>query len=132
MVSICCATTSCSHTIKLHDTPHDGLGPGTAAVLTYEETSLLGLVEVPLEEAVHGQGDEGEDDGEATKAPSPVDVLKELLSRLGSGESGHHVRGGGESVGETSVLELGGIGRDDIDTIGEARPANLPKDLEAS
>lgn len=89
-------------------------------------------MEVPLEDAVHGSGDDGEDDGEAAKTPSPVDVLKELLGRLGSGESSHHVRGGGEGVGETSVLELSGIGRDDIDTVGEAGPANLPEDLEAS
>lgn len=89
-------------------------------------------MEVPLEEAVHGSGDNGEDNGEAAKAPSPVNVLKKLLGRLGSGESSHHVRGRGEGVSETSVLELGGIGRDDIDAVGETGPANLPEDLEAS
>jgi hypothetical protein len=58
-----------------------------------------------------------------------VSVAEESLSRLGAGEGGDHVGRRGESVCETSVLELCRIGRDNIDAVGQTGPANLPEDL---
>ncbi|KAI6774201.1 hypothetical protein HG531_001050 [Fusarium graminearum] len=102
-----------------------------AMILLNKKTLLLGLLEVVSQKSVERCSDDREDNGEGTEAPSPlVAVEEESLSGLGTGKGGDHVRRRGERVRETSVLELCGIGRDNVDTVGQTGPSNLPEDLE--
>jgi hypothetical protein len=116
--------------IELDESPLDVLQERSTARLIDKESLLLGLLEVVLQENVHGDGDDGKDNGECSKAPSPlVTVSEEGLGRFGTSEGSDHVGRRGEGVCKTSVLELCGIGRDNVDTVGETGPANLPEDL---
>lgn len=119
-----------SLTIKLDETPLDALHERSAAGFPSQNALLLSLSKVVSQESVERRGDDREDNGEGSEAPSPlVTVEEESLSRLGAGEGGDHVRRRGESVCETSVLELCRIGRDNIDAVSQTGPTNLPEDL---
>ena len=119
-------------TVKLDAVVPDALDPRAARLFGSKHALLLGLAEVELEHKIQRGGDDGEDDGKGAEAPSPVDVLEEILGGLGAGEGGDHVGRGGEGVRETSVLELGSVGRDDIDAEGHAAEAEAVKDLEGN
>ena len=118
-------------TVKLDAVVPDALDPRATRLFGSKHALLLGLAEVELEHKVQRGGDDGEDDGEAPEAPSPIDVREKVLGRLGTGEGCDHVRGGGEGIRETSVLELGRIGGDDIDAEGHAAEAEGVKDLRS-
>lgn len=116
-------------TIELDGIVPDALKPGPAAALGGQNAFLLGLAKVELQHEIQRRSDDGEDDGKGSKAPSPANVLEKRLGRLGSGEGGDDVGGRGKGVRQASVLELGGIGSDDIDTEGHAAKAQVVEDL---
>ena len=116
-------------TVELDDVVPDALDPGPAAALGDQDSFLLGLAKVELEHEIQRRSNDGEDDGKGSEAPSPADVLEKRLGRLGSGEGGDDVGGRGKGIRQASVLELGGIGGDDIDTKGHAAKAQVVEDL---
>lgn len=101
-------------TVEFHDIVPDALEDITAAVTGNESAELLGLVHADLQDAEQRDGHDREDDGEGAESPPPADVVVKSLRCLGAGESGDDIGRRGESVSQTSVLELGDIGREDV------------------
>lgn len=111
----------CRHTVKLNKVVLDALQQGAAAGFLNQQALFLCLSHVELEHDVQRRGDQREDDGECAKAPSPVVVLVvEVIGGLGTSKRGDDIGRGGEGVGQSSVLQLGRVGGDDIHTVCHA------------
>lgn len=116
-------------TIEINGVVPDALENVAAAVAGDVGAELLGLVHADLEDAEQWDGHDGEDDGKAAESPPPADVVVESLGGLGSSEGGDNVRGRGEGVGQTSVLQLGDIGSEDVHTESHASESDGVEDL---
>jgi hypothetical protein len=57
----------------------------------HNDTILLSLANVILEENESGKGYKWHDDGKCSKSPFDADILQKFLSSLGSSEGGDHV-----------------------------------------
>jgi hypothetical protein len=110
----------------------NALGESALGLLLSQHALALGVAKGELENEEQGRSDEGEDDGENTEAPAPVDGLEEALGGLGTGKCRDNVGRGGEGIGETTILELGRVGSDDVDREGHAREAQGVEDLNLS
>jgi hypothetical protein len=117
-------------TVEIYDIVPDALKDVTSAVARDKSAELLGLVHVDLQDAEQGDGHDREDDSEDAKSPPPADVVVEPLGCLGPGERGDHVRRGGESIGQPSVLQLGDVGREDVHAECHSSKADGVEDLE--
>jgi hypothetical protein len=113
----------------LNDPVPDTLQESTAAGLLDTVAFLFGLAQRNLENEVKRRRNDREDDGPATKSPSPANLVVELICNLGTGERGDDVGGRGEGKCKTSVLELRGVGGDDIDTVLHTTEADVVEDL---
>lgn len=70
-----------------------------ATLLSDNFARLLRLLKVPLQVEVQRKGETRENDRPGTIAPSPTDLIVELVRDLGASECGDDVRRGGEGVG---------------------------------
>ncbi len=73
--------------------------------------------------------DYGGDDGEGSVAPGPAARLEEGLCGAGADERRYDVGGGGEGEDESSVLEAGGVGHEDVEDVGHAVEPGPVEDL---
>lgn len=87
------------------------------------------LLEMHLQDEEKRSGNEWKDDGESTKSPSPADFVVELIRDLGTCESRNNIRRRGKCVSQTSILELGDIGCDDIDAVDQTSESDGVEDL---
>lgn len=67
------------HTIEFPNVEHDALHECSVAWFTDQNALLLRFVQVDLQDCEEWSCDEGENDGECPEAPSPIDILVELL-----------------------------------------------------
>lgn len=107
----------------------DTLQEGAPAGLPSKNAAVLGFLQIQLEEDVQRRRGNGEHDTEDTETPAPSVQRIEVLGGLRACESSDDVGGRRERVGEGSVLELGGVGGDDIDTVGHAAESDCIEDL---
>jgi hypothetical protein len=123
------ALRSSSLTIEFLGIEPNILQESPAARLLDYKTVLSGLLKVALQDEVKRGGNNGEDDGERAKGPSPANIFVEALRSLGTSESCDDVWRGGESVSQTSILQLGNIGGDDINAVCHTSKSNAVEDV---
>lgn len=108
----------------LHEIPATGLSD--------KHTVLLCLPQVELEDNKERCSDERQNDGEASKAPTPANIVIEALGSLGACKSRDHVGRGRKSKSQSSMLQARRISRDDIDTVDHATKADCVEDLRGA
>lgn len=91
---------------------------------------LSSFAEVELQDEVQGRCNDGEYNRKASETPSPVDVIVEVVRRFWPGECGDHIRRRGESIRQATVLQLGCISGDYIDTISHSSESEIVKHLK--
>lgn len=82
-----------------------------------------------LENEIQRRRDDREDNRPAAKTPSPADLVVKLVGDLRAGKRGNDVGRGSEGKGQASVLQLGRISGDDIDTVLHTTEADVVEDL---
>ena len=87
------------------------------------------FAKVCLQHKEQRRGNDREDNGKASEAPSPVDLIVEIVGCLWPGECSDHVRRGCKSVRQASVLQLGRIGSNYIYTVRHAGEAESVEHL---
>ena len=116
-------------TIELHCPIPDILQEGAAAGLSKDMALLDSFVQVALEHVVQWRRNDRENNGPAANAPTPANLIEELIGNLGANKGGNNIGRRGESERQTSVLQGRGIGRNDIDGILHSTEAKLIEDL---
>jgi hypothetical protein len=89
-----------------------------------DQTELLGLDLVSIEDVQDGGCDDRDDDGEAPERPLPGALLVESRCNGWTGKGGRDVGGCGEGECQRSVLEVGGVGDEDVENVGHAIKAD--------
>lgn len=98
----------------------EALEKGAIGRLLWNNAGLSRFALVVVEDEQNWQGDHRSDDGERAEGPLPSAVLVELLCRSWASEGGEDVWRGGESEGESTILDSGGIGNEDLENVGHA------------
>lgn len=102
------------------DIVYDRLSHGTTALLTLEQTKLLGLLLVELECDSQWNKDKWHDDGKSAIGPSPAVYqisFNERLSSQRANEGSGNERSAGEGKRESPVLQAGSIGNEDVQDV---------------
>lgn len=108
----------------------DRLRKGSAAGLSLLQQALLfGFVEIVSQQEVQRSTGKGSNEGVSGITPRPANIRKHSIGSIRPSKGGDHVRGRGEGVGESSILQSGCISCDDVDAVDEARETNTVKDL---
>lgn len=98
----------------------EALEKGAIGRLLWNNAGFGRLALVVVEDEQNWQGDHRSDDGERAESPLPSAVLVERLCRSWASEGGEDVWRGGESEGESTILDSGGIGNEYLENVGHA------------
>jgi hypothetical protein len=116
-------------TVELHSPVAHILEEVTTTWLLDSVALSLCLTKSGLEDEVQWRGDDREDNRPAAQTPSPTNLVVELVGDLGTSECGDDVGRGSEGKRQTSVLQFGSIGGDDINGILHTTEADIVEDL---
>ena len=107
-------------TVKEHKVVGEALEKSAIGRLLWYNTGPSRLALIVVEDEQNWQGNYRSDDGERAKSPLPSAVLVELLCRSWASEGGEDIWRGGKSKGESTILDSGGIGDEDLENVGHA------------
>jgi len=116
-------------TVKLDAVVSNALEPGSIARFLDQGSLLFGFAEIDLQQEVQGRSDDRKDYGKAPESPPPAALVVEGVGCFRSSEGCNDIRRGGESVCQSSVLQLRCIGRNDVHAVGHTAKADRVKDI---
>lgn len=96
----------------------EALEEGAIRRLLWNNAGLSCLALIVVEDEQDWQGDHRSDDGKRAESPLPSAVVVELLCRSWAGEGGENIWRRRESEGESTILDSGGIGDEDLENVG--------------
>lgn len=109
-----------SRTIKLPEVVHDTLPEGSSTFFLNQNTPLDSPVLIAPENVKNWHGNHRSDDGESAIAPVPATCAEEGFSRARTNEGGDDVGGRREGEDQSSILQGGSVGHENIKNISHA------------